>query len=281
LRKQASKLVCTSVAACMVLVFLLQTGASAQTVPKPSVPEFTLRYVDRSYDIAPTSTTDPYNGETTAVGGGHVENRTIEITIKNPPFQPQTLPDGNLTELRYEYESKGSHTGWIEGQTDGPNGYWIKTSTGQFTVIVIQLDSDRWADWADHYNIGVGSQLDFRVKSEVGYSYMMGDGDSMFPSPSEHFKVLESSDWGIQTLTLSTNSVTSSPVTSSPTPLQTGTPAPQQTVTPPLVVSGSFFGLDLQQTQLLVAFTVIAVLAVALVIIWRKRTTPKKIISDN
>jgi hypothetical protein len=52
-----------------------------------SLPEFTLRYVDKSYDVAPTtiSSTDPYTGNitTTTIPGRHVSNQTIEVTIKN------------------------------------------------------------------------------------------------------------------------------------------------------------------------------------------------------
>ena len=59
----------------------------AQSTTKPSVPEFTVRYVDNSYDVPPktTSTTDPYTNETTTttILGYHVENKTIEATINN------------------------------------------------------------------------------------------------------------------------------------------------------------------------------------------------------
>lgn len=52
------------------------------------VTEFSLKYVDHSYDIAPTEThsKDPYTGETitTTVPGYHVENKTVDVTIKNP-----------------------------------------------------------------------------------------------------------------------------------------------------------------------------------------------------
>jgi hypothetical protein len=66
---------------------IMLSSVSAQAIPKPSAPEFTLRYVDYSYDVAPTATssTDPYNGSitTTTIPGRHVSNQTIEVTIKN------------------------------------------------------------------------------------------------------------------------------------------------------------------------------------------------------
>jgi hypothetical protein len=51
------------------------------------VPEFTLKYVDKSYDIPPTTTpsTDPYTGNITTITipGSHVTYETIEVTITN------------------------------------------------------------------------------------------------------------------------------------------------------------------------------------------------------
>jgi hypothetical protein len=39
---------------------------------KPSVPEFTVKLVDNSYDVPPTQTTDPYTG-TKTIPGYHVK----------------------------------------------------------------------------------------------------------------------------------------------------------------------------------------------------------------
>jgi hypothetical protein len=67
--------------------FIILQSASAQSTLNPSVPEFTLKQVDNSYNVAPTttSTTDPYTNKTTTttIPGYHVENKTIEATITN------------------------------------------------------------------------------------------------------------------------------------------------------------------------------------------------------
>jgi hypothetical protein len=59
-------------------------SATAQTLPKP---EFSLKYIDNSYNVPPTTSPsiDPYTGDTTTetIYGYHVDRRTIEITIKN------------------------------------------------------------------------------------------------------------------------------------------------------------------------------------------------------
>jgi hypothetical protein len=63
------------------------SGFVCASTPKPSVPEFTLNYVDHSYDVPPkpSSSTDPYTGNTitATIPGYHVENKTIDADITN------------------------------------------------------------------------------------------------------------------------------------------------------------------------------------------------------
>lgn len=53
---------------CLLLVvsasssLLIILSADAQSIPKPSVLEFTLTLIDSSYDIPPSSTVNPYTG---------------------------------------------------------------------------------------------------------------------------------------------------------------------------------------------------------------------------
>ena len=63
----------TAVSKCATLLLIIVLAVSglimvsfafAQSVTKPSIPEFTAEYVDYSYDIAPTYTTDPYTNNT-------------------------------------------------------------------------------------------------------------------------------------------------------------------------------------------------------------------------
>ena len=87
----------------LVSILISLSTASAQTIPKPSVPEFTLNFLDKSYDVAPTAipTTNPYNNKTSirTIPGYHVQDFEIEVTIKNQPF-PTTI-GGNGTNLYY------------------------------------------------------------------------------------------------------------------------------------------------------------------------------------
>ncbi len=51
--------------------------ASAQTIPKPSIPEFTVHYADRSNDVPANTSIDPFTGKTVTNPAQHIENQTI------------------------------------------------------------------------------------------------------------------------------------------------------------------------------------------------------------
>ena len=89
---------------------IMVSSAFAQSITKPSVPEFTLKYVDNSYDVPPTYEIDQYTGENvTAKYGYHVENRSIEFTFKNQPFAPYTDSSGNNIQLYYNFRFRGNY----------------------------------------------------------------------------------------------------------------------------------------------------------------------------
>ena len=69
------------------LSLIMVKPANAQSTLKPYVPEFTLKYLDNSYDVPPTYGTDPYTGNNvTTQAGYHVQNESVEVIIKNQPF---------------------------------------------------------------------------------------------------------------------------------------------------------------------------------------------------
>ncbi|HSV49612.1 MAG TPA: hypothetical protein VLH35_04785, partial [Candidatus Acidoferrales bacterium] len=87
-------------------------------IPTPSVPQFTLSYVDHSYDVPAktTSSQDPYTGEvkTSTIPGYRVTNFTIDVTIKNQAYP--AIVNGNSSYMRYEVQSKGHYQeGWTGG----------------------------------------------------------------------------------------------------------------------------------------------------------------------
>jgi hypothetical protein len=68
------------------LLVIVVTPVSVHAASKPSVPQFTLKCVDKSYNVPPTQTTDPYTGTPITQPGYCVENKVVEITIKNQNY---------------------------------------------------------------------------------------------------------------------------------------------------------------------------------------------------
>jgi hypothetical protein len=143
--------------------------ASAQSIPKPSVPEFTLNYVDNSYDVPPTttSTTDPYTGKTitTTTHGYRVEKKSIEITVNNQPFTPYTDAEGHTINLSYDVRYKGhfSESGWIQPFyqpiRNGEYGFTAQHPQSNSGYTVISVPSE----------FRVGDVVDFQVQKLEGY----------------------------------------------------------------------------------------------------------------
>jgi hypothetical protein len=139
-------------------VFMVRT-ADAQSIPKPSVPEFTLKYVDRSYDIPPTYGVDGDGNPVVVLPGYREYNRTVDVIIKNQPFKPVKL-DGNLASLHYNVMSKGHDEDWVENDLNQVWRRHVNASESAETVITIPLDF-----------IGVAGERDFKVQAEIGYWY--------------------------------------------------------------------------------------------------------------
>jgi hypothetical protein len=98
-------------------------SASAQSIPKPSTPGFSLRLIDNSYDVPPTTTVNPYTGKTETSGGYHVEGYLeIDIKIKNHPFtQYVDTATGKAVGLFYQVQTKGHFSkDWSSIE------YWVK-----------------------------------------------------------------------------------------------------------------------------------------------------------
>jgi hypothetical protein len=191
---------------------------------KPSVPEFTLQYVDYSYDVPPTttSTTDPYTGKTTTttIPGYHVENKTIQATINN-----------NIGASYYNFRYKGSYTDkWNYYPFDPdslfgynlPDAFYVpyKASTSSYTVAA--LPSYFFKD------VPEGGQIDVQVQA------LFGDFDAepfghLFPLEPTYDFYFEgtTSDWSeTQTITFGESQ------TPTPSPAATPTPTSPPATTP-------------------------------------------------
>jgi|WetSurMetagenome_2_1015567.scaffolds.fasta_scaffold108705_2 hypothetical protein len=206
------------------LSLMIVTPSLAQT-PTLNIPEFTVKFVGQPYDVPTTYSLDPYIGENITIPGYHVTNGTIELWIKNQPFN-----SFNTFSLYYSVQSKGHfEDSWItrtENQFIISGDGWmvtpgIKPSDSEYTVVSYSSDYPP------------KSQVDFRVQTIVyNLTQIFISDHPMAPPPiSEigHFEqrptFFKSGEWSMpQTVIIpDTNPSPSSSATSNATPIKTPT----------------------------------------------------------
>jgi hypothetical protein len=188
-------------------------------IPKPSVPEFTLKFVIDSRDVAPTTTIDPYTGKNITHPGYVLYYRTIEITVKNQPFSPYTDANGNYINVYYNVSFKGHYEDTWSHYPDSTYVDLFNASASEYTVISMSL--------GNYPSIRDGSQLDFRLEALIGhYNYNRSPAGTNYVTG---FSVYETSGWSsTQTITLGESQ------TPIPSPATTPTPtAPNMGPTSP------------------------------------------------
>lgn len=207
---------------------MIVESANAQTIPKPSVPEFTMKYSDYSYDEPPVYGIDPNTDErVVVVKGYHVDNRSIQFSIKNQPFTPFTDPSSGRTidlfyNIKYKVGSEwismfGGERMFYAGRTDSnfspyvEFGYPIQNYNSQYTIITFNfLDVPR------------NGNMDIQVQALEGYtnSSIVGESHIFFATYYYAFYG-EKSGWSsTQTINLADGSVSNS---NAPNPTPTPT----------------------------------------------------------
>jgi hypothetical protein len=257
---------------------ILAAYPSGVLAANPSVPEFTVAYVDHSYDVPVThwTTTDPYTGEqiTHSSGGEHVDNRTIDVTIKNQPFTPYKDASNNTVYLYYNIRSKGHFENWNGDSDLGSHSQTgIQSTTSTYTVVSFNFQ---------YWNVPQGGQIDFQVKSVTGYTFYNSQSCG-----TQYQNTVGDSGWS-NTETITIGNPTPATATTPPTPTQyptspptypTLTPWPQQTPTttpiPPNILTGVLSGIDWEQTALIVMAVIIACFVIVMVVLLRKVTAKK------
>ncbi len=227
-------------------VAIISSAVATQTIQlgiaqtKPAIPEFTVKFEDNSYDAPATYSIDPYTGTKVTHPSHRVDNKTIELKIKNQPFV-QYNDDGGLT-FYYNVRVKGHYAeNWINIYS--PAVRPLTPSNSDYTVLSFLLTLSPSAPdqgytlYTDSYsNILTGlpsnAQIDFQVEALRGYL------SRTVIFASWHFTGEESGWSNTQTITIneSTSSPTQSPTepTPSETPLPTTSPSdnPSQYPTP-------------------------------------------------
>jgi len=236
----------------------------AESIPKPSLPKFRVKFVNASYTV---TTTNAYTGldETK-----QISNNSIEITITNQPFdysdyqiyynirvKPRFADKDNWTEVyplityasSYEGDYNFSYAEYINDNSmpQSKSSYTIVT----FSVVPTELylgsgyDVEGTSLWA----IPDGSQLDFQVEALVGHPSQRWVSDHVLApwlggsfTPAVAYD--ETSGWSnTQTVTIGESQ------TPTPSPSTTPTPTPNQ---------------EPQQTEPLVTIIGLAIVAIVI-----------------
>jgi hypothetical protein len=259
----------TALALCLFIVLLTPIGLLVQSnlvladteasIPKPSVPEFTLTFVDHSYDVPPTYSFDPYTGKNVMTQAGyHVQNKSIEVTIRNQSFLSYLNENGSTVGLFYNIRSKGHFEDWMY---EPSSENYIYRSDSVYTVVAYCLGGNNGSDVYSRWltEISAGGQVDFQVEALIGY-YTRIYGTPVPPFMESYNDVFtgESSGWSnTQTITIPDSSTPSPSPAPSIEPTQS--PEPQQTEpfsTLPIVAA---------------SIMIVAVVAVSVLVYFKKR----------
>lgn len=174
-----------------------QTPNEQLTITKPIVAEFTLKFIDSYYMTAPTYSMDPFTGKNVTTESGYrIDNRTIEIAIKNQPFTQDTFANGSHTSLYYNIGIKGHYADkWTLAPDPHYYGYY-NASTSDYTVISIRFSSYGLS------GISAGGQIDVQVEALIGIDRQIPTMTPWGPSSVYEFTG-ETSGWSeIQTITI-------------------------------------------------------------------------------
>ncbi|MCW3996087.1 MAG: hypothetical protein NWE98_08080 [Candidatus Bathyarchaeota archaeon] len=244
----------------------LVVGSASASLSKP---EFTVQYVDHSYDVPPTYGKDAYTGQTIIVSGGyHVDNRTIDVTIRNQPFASYNA-SGHMTQLYYNVRSKGHFEDWNGASVRTVNAF--EASASGYTVVSINIA---------YWSVREGGQIDFQVQAIAGYPA----ADAAYCG-SIHFTTVEEGPWSdIQTITIGSASLPSptvQPYVPFPTPDNTWEqnsptlPPAEPTENPimPNMQSGVLLGVDFERMALIIMVVAVVVMALSMVVLWRRLAT--------
>jgi hypothetical protein len=269
--------------------FVIVPTASSE-VSKPAIPEFTVKFVDRSYDIPPSYTTNPYNGQReTAYYGDHIYNKTLEITINNQPF----TPSGDVN-LYYNFRYKGVYEqSWHEafgvpcdGMTPDGGNFRIQNYGAPTTFVGYTLPWDTPST----------GKIEVQVQAMIGTPIVSSNCRIIFSEYSYGFNGEKSAWSNTQTIDLSSGQVTVTQSVTTPTPVQptpsisataeptinpTKAPSPSTQVLPtqtsseaasqPNTQTNVNIGVDWKDLALTAALILIAILVVVLVLSRRKR----------
>jgi len=248
-------------------------SAFSQSTPKPSIPQFSIRVVDYSYDIPTTYSTDSYTGKQITIPGYHVDDIRVEGKIKNQHFKPYMIPNPDSTssydinlniDFYYNIRYKGHF---------GNEDEWMNLVGTRDVDFLKQNYGSAYTNFtASGYNARMfqeGAVVDFEVKAFIGFETWGFVGT--FP-----YRILngEESGWS-NTLTVtiskdvSSSSIYATTIDNSPYPTLTSaqklTPTPTSTTTATPTPTPS-----IPELPFVVALSLLAIIPLIATILTRK-----------
>jgi hypothetical protein len=248
--------------------------ASAQTVPKPATPQFSIQYVDYSYNIPAYNSTNAFTGEQIHNPSQHIGDVRVEGKIKNQVFTRYSVPnppDGAYSSdvgFYYNVRSKGHFgTEWTDIYGYHNADFIGQNSSSEYTNFTIYMQ-----DFPE------GSQIDYQVQALIGFPGTTYIGP--YPQP---IIIGEESEWsGTLTLVFTKNAtaiafasnIDNSPYPVLPTPSPSPSPTPTQTPTTTPSATPATPNLSTNQPSMVaigISAVIVAVAAVGVLIYSRKR----------
>ncbi len=143
---------------------VVRVSAETYGIDRPSAPEFTVEFVDSSYDVPPTYKIDPYTGKNVTDKSGYtVENKSIVITIKNQV--PTYFFNGAKCYVAYNIAVKGHFEEEWRGLSFPSECTLTKYFSEGFTR---ESDSDYTVVYCPVNNYPMDAQVDVKVQAYVG-----------------------------------------------------------------------------------------------------------------
>lgn len=201
---------------------MVQSG-SAQPIPKPYIPTFTLSFIDHSYDLPDRTVQDGYIGPH-FVPAHHDRNGTVEITIANQPFTKYIDTNNHTIALYFHIRCKGHlDSNWITSPDQG----YIKASDSQYSLFSYYFNEEYEGDHSGRVpNIAEDGKLDFQVETFIGYSTTICTSIAQRADDYYTYLTGETSGWS-ETQTINLNDGSTS---TSSTPDQTASPTQSSTL---------------------------------------------------
>ena len=207
---------------------IMVESASAQSIPKPTVPQFHLKVMEHSETLPPDYEIDQFTGKNVTIfEGAYYEWRTLDFTVEN---QQTPTPNNLYFNIRYKGEYSSNWTYLYHGDT------YARAQLGQTSIISFLISGQ--AVHGDLYPLPIpaGAKVDFQVEAMIGGIFRKSPE---FASGYE-FRG-ETSGWSnTQTITIPITSASASPnptssnSTTAPTSTPTATNSNNNSISVPL-----------------------------------------------